>query len=241
MLLPSRVDLVSLIPVTKLSAIFLLVFSAFFAIEAKSWAGSCQQNQWRISRMLITQQPSCSIYSSRMLLVERNFWFGNDGLFFVFVSTTESPSDRESTGARLYYLFPRKAQTPIVDEKANGNVHIQSAYGVEAEIDPNTGKMVRLAGTQFIESDDITTKNNGGFEITKTSGVVVDMGWMKGELPSSKPLRDAKIFDAKGSSCVVQNQELLNYVNGQPSFKFATDNEFRKFLQKDARCKSLKF
>lgn len=170
-------------------------------------------------------------------LIYRDYMFGNEGLLFVFNSYGEGPNST-STGAREFYIFPRKQYPSFQVDEANNQVHVTTASGEVVSFDAATTRVAKMTESSFKESPKISDSNEGGFEILTHNKVVLDCGFTLGNSPSANPKRTCKFTDATNQSCSVKAGEVFKYTSdGDNDLAFQDDAALAQFLSQ--RCKNL--
>jgi len=82
----------------------------------------------------------------------------------------------------------------------------------------------------------IDPADRGGVEFPSYAGLMLDVGFRMGELPSGLPNGDATFRSAYGQLCTVKNNELFSYAGGDRAFKLS-DAELSLWLK--TRCPGL--
>lgn len=174
-------------------------------------------------------------------LIYRSYMFGTDGMFMVFNSFGPG-GPLSDTGARVFYFFPRFSH-PSFQVLPNGVVEVSSASGLPFQFDPKTARVKQIAGSRFLEDNEVKPSNNGGLEILSHPALILDLGFMIGESPKIMPQRQSTFRDGRGNTCVVSNKDLFIYRKNDPSwdypFRYKTDASLKMFL--DKRCPQLTY
>ncbi len=165
-------------------------------------------------------------------LVYRQYLFTTNGLLMVFNSFGSGPESTD-TGAREYYFFPRDHDIQLKVDPTMGLLQLRLINGDMATFDIEAASLDRLDLGQVFVDPEIVQSNQGGVEIKRYSGLLLDSGFKLGSSPSSKPNRESKFTDAGGRTCVVKNSEIFKYPGGETAFKFS-DQELKEFLA--GRC-----
>jgi hypothetical protein len=167
----------------------------------------------------------------------RSYLFDEKGFFMVFNSTGRGP-ESETTGAREFYLFPRKKG---LDYKISGEqIDVLLPSGAVLKYNARTLRWIGAKGGTIQEAEEISHDNQGGVEIRLESGVLLDFGFKLGGAPTGDRDGRAVFVDASGKRCEVKNSEVLKFSSsGESSLRFKTDREVQAFLK--AKCPELKF
>ena len=169
-------------------------------------------------------------------LIYRNYGIFSDGMLLVFNSFGDSEDTAKDTGAREFYFFPR-AQVPALSIDAGGpSVSVRMADGGLLSFDPATAQPNAAERGSVSVAPRLDRGNRGGLEFPSYSGLMLDVGFRMGELPSGRPSAESSFRDANGRLCAVKNSEVFAYANGERSFRF--DDPGLKALLK-TRCPSL--
>jgi len=169
-------------------------------------------------------------------LVYRGFLFNEDGLMMVFNSFGDGP-DSESTGARDFYLFPRRAgQVPPAFRPGQGNtLDVRLAGGRVMTFEGKDVSVRSLEDAEISVDPKVSPGNEGGVEIRILRGLLLDCGFRLGGQPESVASRTSVFRDPKGRSCKVENREIFAYQEGgDVRLRFRTDVALAEFL--DWRC-----
>ncbi|HWU42198.1 MAG TPA: hypothetical protein VN132_02130 [Bdellovibrio sp.] len=189
----------------------------------------------QVQQMVSADKTICyiSIHNFRTKnLVYRDYIFTSDGGLMVFNSFGEGP-DSQSTGAREYYMFPRPNKNPTFTwQDESHTLQVIDATGGSYLFDYESEQLVGMSlGTSKVASD-VSEKNNGGVEISKFKGILLDAGFTKGHAPSQISSGTSVLKDFAGRSCKVRNKDLFKYTaDGDAIFKYSSDEEFKKFLK----------
>ncbi|MBI5203132.1 MAG: hypothetical protein HY925_16195 [Elusimicrobia bacterium] len=155
-------------------------------------------------------------------MVYRDYAFFSDGMLMVFNSYGDGEDTRRFTSAREFYFFPR-ANAPDVDlDPAAPSVVVTMANGDRVTFNTDDAQ--------------IASVGRGGVEFPSYNGLMLDVGFRMGELPSGLPNGDATFRSAYGQTCTVKNKELFTYASGDRALKM-TDAELSLWLK--TRCPGL--
>ena len=164
----------------------------------------------------------------------RNFTFTDEGLIQVF-SNFPGTTNSNSTGARVYYLFPLREEKSI---KAADENHLSVIHpsGVEFRFD-QAGR-VSSSELKMKVSKEINSQNKSGVEIQSYSrGLVVDLGYRMGNTPTLNKNGPVTITDKNLKSCKLINND-INIVNkDKVELRYKTNVALHDFLSK--KCPGL--
>lgn len=169
----------------------------------------------------------------------RDYYFDNHGHFMVFNSYGDGP-DTAMTGARDYFLFPIVEDYPDFSVEENGDVVVKMVSGHRFRISGKDFSIVSITPGSFVEKT-LSPTNRGGVEINLEAGFWFDGGFKKGASPMANRQGISTINSSisPGRSCILANQDFLNYTNGGDySFRFQKD-QLVDFLK--VKCPDLLF
>lgn len=170
-------------------------------------------------------------------LIYRDYLFTTEGLFMVFNSYGKGP-DAETTGARMFHLFPR----PLNKFSYSWNfetkeLEVTHVTGDKFIFDSRKARLKSMTRAQIINADDVNKENAGGVEILNYKGLLLDSGFEMGRAPNSSRNAISTLKDGLGKTCKLKNYELFDYLpGGDVVFKFK-DSNLKTFLKK--RCPNL--
>lgn len=167
-------------------------------------------------------------------LVYRDYLFTNTGELMVFNSYGNGP-DSESTGARVYYFFPR-TKVPHAYIRGAEIVAETATPGLEFVFDSANQNLKSVSLGKVQEELKVHPGNNGGIEIQELSVLWLDSGFKQGSDPTQDMTRNSVFRDHKNNFCTVKNKEIFAMINGSLEFKYS-DLDLKKFLSK--RCSNL--
>lgn len=153
----------------------------------------------------------------------RQFIFSSDGGFLVFNSFGNGPAE-QYTGARKYFFFPQtqnQLQFSVNESKKQFQVILPNQKKVGFKFDQTAPQSFESAKIQI--SGNIEPKNRGGLEFVSYDGVYMDCGFQMGQNPTANPYRFCQFFDAKRTSCRIQNQQLFDYSDNGDVFVRSED------------------
>jgi hypothetical protein len=230
----------------KLVFCFTLVFASavLLAVPATSQAFDCKPDRQVIEQLrfeIMDYRTGVCWYSLSPdwspNLIYRSYLYDQDGYLMIFNSFGNGP-ENASTGAREYMFFPRLRMISATLGKSDVTIHLPN--GADMTYDGKTLSWIGAKGIKLQESPDIRPNNKGGIELLPESGLMVDFGWKLGSAPAGNRKGIATIVDSFGKNCTVRNSDLLSWnSSGDPSFKFASDNDFFTFVR--SSCPGLSF
>lgn len=164
----------------------------------------------------------------------RNIIFTDEGQIQVF-SNFPGTTNSNSTGARVYYLFPFKEKKDIVQVNES-HLSLKHPSGVVFDFDKN-GKMSSL-DLPIKVSKEINSKNKSGIEIQNfPKGLLVDLGYRMGASPVNNKNAIVTITDKRNIKCIFLNNEFNKIIDGEAELIYKTNLELHKFLTK--KCPKL--
>ncbi|MFP5520740.1 MAG: hypothetical protein ACLGGX_12615 [Bdellovibrionia bacterium] len=170
-------------------------------------------------------------------LTYRDFLFDEQGLMMVFASFGEG-DDSQTTGAREFYLFPRKNKIPTGKFLENNDLVVTHPSGTEFLFSSKTGDVTAMSPGQLKVSSFFDPSEKSGVEILKFEGILLDLGFRMGAPPSSLSSGRATFKDTQNNSCVLRNSELFRITSdGDAYFRYPQDAALGKFLK--TRCPDL--
>ena len=168
------------------------LFAIFLTTEA--YSKDCPMNTGKYGNNIQYQDMFCRILVNADKTSpdhSRNVTINDDGMIQVF-SNFPGTTNSNSTGARVYYVFPLKTQKKM---KASSEGFILThPSGVEFDFDKN-GKL-SSSDIKMKVSSEINSKNKSGVEIESFSkGLVVDFARRKGASAMIRGLRMLSDFE----------------------------------------------
>lgn len=161
----------------------------------------------------------------------RQYRFSSRGMFQVFESTYGP--EKTSTGARTYFLFPRKKPLTFGVEET-GELAVSVASGQTVRFSAMSRRIHSFSDVQILEDPQISMKNYGGVELRSfTNLLLLDTGWRVYEPTYWDANLRSLLRDSRGSWCILKNSEIFDY-SAEPMIKFKTDADFAAFLKQ--RC-----
>lgn len=164
----------------------------------------------------------------------RNVTFTDEGQIQVF-SNFPGTTNSNSTGARVYFLFPFKEKKSITEANAQG-LTVKHPSGVMFNFD-KTGR-VSSPDLKMKVSKEINSQNKSGVEIENFSkGLVVDLGYRMGASPINNKNAAVTITDKNNKKCSMLNSDLNKITKDDVELIYKTNEELHKFLAK--KCPKL--
>lgn len=193
---------------------------------------------WRFHRQPETNPDDCFLSALSVNvpgLLYRSYLFTN-GELMVFNSYDDSVDSTSSTGARVFFFFPRN-QTPDIEDVGNV-IYMKSSFaGISLGIDYVKDQVVGFKGITATIDPKVNADNKGGVEVLSSPTLWLDLGFSQGHDPSTETNRTVTFHDINGKTCNVKNSDLFTYYSdGNNSFKYS-DADLKTFLKK--RCPSL--
>lgn len=164
----------------------------------------------------------------------RNVMFTDEGLVQVF-SSFPGTTNSNSTGARIYYLFPYKEQKSITNVSAKG-LSVRHPSGARFNFDKNG--IVSSSDLQMKVSKEINSKNKSGIEIESfPNGILVDLGYRGGASPTNNKNAVVTITDKNKNKCIMVNSDINKINKDEVELIYKTNEELHKFLSR--KCPKL--
>jgi len=164
----------------------------------------------------------------------RNVTFTDEGQIQVF-SNFPGTTNSNSTGARVYFLFPFKEKKSITEANAQ-HLSVKHPSGVIFDFD-KTGRL-SSPDLKMKVSKEINSQNKSGVEIENFSkGLVVDLGYRMGASPINNKNAAVTITDKNNKKCSMLNSDLNKITKDDVELIYKTNEELHKFLAK--KCPKL--
>lgn len=164
----------------------------------------------------------------------RNVTFTDEGQIQVF-SNFPGTTNSNSTGARVYYLFPFKEKKSITEVNSQ-HLSVKHPSGVLFDFD-KTGRL-SSPDLKMKVSKEINSQNKGGVEIENfPKGLVVDLGYRMGASPINNKNAPVTITDKNNKKCAMINSDLSKINKDEVQLIYKTNEELHKFLAK--KCPKL--
>jgi hypothetical protein len=175
----------------------------------------------------------------------RSYSFYSNGLLMIFNNMGPGPQNTD-TSSRSFFIFPRK-KNPAYAFTSSGLL-VGTSSGERVIFDFKNSLIKATPDSLKLKEDPrVNGHNDGGVEVQAHGGVVIDTGYLVGEVAHSVPSAYSKVSDRRGKSCRLRNDLLFTYIYGadpygkqhleEVNFKFETDREFAIYLQQT--CPSL--
>ncbi|MBI4345209.1 MAG: hypothetical protein HY553_00030 [Elusimicrobia bacterium] len=177
-----------------------------------------------------------SIHPMAVGMVYRDYAFFSDGMLMVFNSYGAGEDTRRFTSAREFYFFPRVVAPDVTVDPQTPAVSVLMSNGDTVTFNTQDAQIASIGRGGVTVAQRIDPADRGGVEFPSYNGLLLDVGFRMGELPSGLPNGDAAFRSAYGQTCTVKNREIFNYANGDRAFKFA-DDELSLWLK--TRCPGL--
>lgn len=229
----------------KYLPLLILLFSTSLFAEFKSCKqrageyGNLEEMRYQVGEF---KSGACfiSLGPSNRYPLYRNFTFDSLGELLIFNSLGRGRPSQD-TGARSY-LFPVKTNELAFEvDTENDYLRVKNTDGRIWVFDARSSKIESISKMSFIEDPVVTRTNNGGVELTPTSGTLIDEGWRLGGLPKVKLKRKSIVKDSFGNTCSVLNKKLFKLYYDQggsldgATFIHDTKAKWNKFLDKSCR------
>lgn len=214
-----------------------IFFILFVSLSAALAAEDCPMKTGKYGEGIQYQDMLCRIMISADRIdskSNRSLTFNNEGAIQVF-SNFPGTTNSNSTGARVYYLFPFKTKKTISDADEN-HLTVVHPSGAKFVFDKN-GK-VSSPDLKMRVSQEINSHNNSGIEIESyKNGLVVDLGYKMGGTPALNKNAVVTITDKNNKKCKMINSD-INVVNKDDvKLKFKTNEALHFFLA--SKCPGL--
>lgn len=172
-------------------------------------------------------------------LTYRDFLFDESGLFMIFNSFGNG-AESESTGAREFYFFPRKA-TPLSYQydAATQRLRVAGPHGKVFVFNTEKTILVEVSDANITVDYDVNPNNRGGIEIVQNNGLFLDIGFQRGQSPSQNPQRKITFKDSANRQCQVKNADVFKYTYGGEVNLRYDDVQLGRYLNR--ACPQLKF
>jgi hypothetical protein len=212
-------------------------FILFMSLSTGLWAEECPINTGKYGKGIQYQDMLCRIMISADRTdskSNRSLTFNNEGAIQVF-SNFPGTTNSNSTGARVYYLFPFKTNKSIseVDENHLTVVHTSGAK----LIFDNKGR-VSSPDLKMRVSQEINSQNKSGIEIESfQNGLVVDLGYRMGSTPVLNKNAVVTITDKNKKKCTMVNSDINEINNDNVKLRFKTNQALHSFLSR--KCPGL--
>jgi hypothetical protein len=215
-----------------------VIFSlAILSTSSYLFAKDCPTTSGKYGDGIQYQDAFCRIFVTADKIdstSNRNIIFTNEGLIQVF-SNFPGTTNSNSTGARVYYLFPFRTDKKINAIDAS-HLSVTHPSGVQFEFDKN-GRL-SSPDLKMKVSKEINSKNKSGIEIESyPKGIVIDLGYRMGNTPTLNKNAVVTITDKNQKKCVLANSEINKIDKDNAELIYKTNESLHKFLAK--RCSQL--
>lgn len=163
-------------------------------------------------------------------MIYRSYLLSSTGILMVFNSYGPG-NDSASTGARVFYLFPRN-RIPTLDNFSKNPIVTGASERAIFEFERKSAKLIGLKNGNIKEDIEVSPKNKGGVEILSYNGLLIDVGFAMGKDPSTISKGTSLARDFENRQCKIANTELFDYSTPSANFKFKTDQELKTFMAK---------
>lgn len=188
---------------------------------------------------LPTAQGECLLFVTPDTdqLTYRSFSFSNTGMFQIF-NSYEPGDSQPLSGARTYFLFPRKRLPDFYFSESDHRLTVTLSDQSSMTFSTETARAIDWEHA-FTEETSVNRKNKGGFEITGGKFLILDTGWAFRKPAYTVASGKSEFRDSQGSRCTLPNRDLFVYGQNDPKLRFASDSDLKKFLAE--RCPQLSF
>ena len=156
----------------------------------------------------------------------RNITVNDDGMIQIF-SNFPGTTNSNSTGARVFYLFPNKIQKKMMASPEGFTLTHPS--GVVFEFDKNGN--LSSDEVKMKISKEINSRNKSGVEIESYSkGLVVDLGYRMGATPVTNKNSPVVITDKNNKKCSIINSDLNVITKDKVELIHKNNPALHKFL-----------
>ena len=212
------------------------IFGLIFYFTGLVYAKECPLESGKYGNGIQYQNISCRLFISADKTsadISRNVTVTDSGLIQIF-SNFPGTTNSNSTGARVYFLFPRRVEKTI-EPSANGLL-LTHPSGAVIKFDSN-GKM-SSQDLKIKMSPEINSKNKTGVEIENyPKGLVFDLGYRMGNTPVLNKNAQVIITDKNNKKCQLINSDIHVIKKDEAILIHKTDKDMYLFLSK--RCPQL--
>jgi hypothetical protein len=214
--------------------LFIALITTTFSITVQ--AKSCPENSGKYGDGIQYQDMFCRFFilaDKKNADTSRNVTVTDEGLIQVF-SNFPGTTNSNSTGARVYYLFPiRTDKSLVANEKSLSMTHPSGAV-------INFDKSGKLSSSDLNlkVSSEINSSNKSGVEILSyPKGLVFDLGYRMGNTPTLNPNANVTITDKNLKKCSLINSDINKIKKDNVELKYKTNLSLHQFLVK--KCPAL--
>lgn len=212
---------------TSFSFLFLVLSSAVFA-------KNCPEKTGKYGDEIMFQDLFCQIKVSTDKNSRRDISITDSGqiqIFSNFAGTTNS----NSTGARVYYLFPIRGDKKIISND-DSQLDVIHPSNVHFKFDRN-GKL-SSPDLKMKVSADVNSTNKSGVEIENyPNGIIIDIGYRKGSSPITNKAAVVTVTDKNNKKCSFPNSEFHRMKDGEAELVYKSNESLHKFLSQ--KCSNL--
>lgn len=213
------------------------LFFTLITLNSSLMAADCPISSGKYGEGAGYQNIACRIFikdSSRDSDKSRNFTFTDEGQIQVF-SNFPGTTNSNSTGARIFYLFPLRTKKNIaaIDESHLSLVHPSGAViNFDKTGKPGSKDLVIKVASE------VNSQNKSGVEIESyPQGLVVDLGYRMGNTPVLNKNATVTITDKNKKKCVMVNSEFNKVGKDKAELIYKTNEALHKFLS--SKCPQL--
>ena len=211
----------------------LFFYSSFIVMGINlCYAKDCPTNFGKYGDNRSFQDVSCRLMvsSDRMdSTTYRNITFNNDGLIQVF-SNFPGTTNSNSTGARVFYLFPKRAQHFQYSASSDG---LSFTHPSGAIFQFNKSGRITSKDMKVAVANDVNSKNNSGIEMSHySSGIIIDIGYKMGNSPTLNKNGVVIISDKNNKKCTLKNTDIHKIKGSDFELIYKTNRDLHTFLAK---------
>ena len=209
----------------------------FIATTSTAFAQNCPEQIGKYGNGIQYQDMFCRIMvgaDRKDSQSYRNLTFTDSGAIQVF-SNFPGTTNSNSTGARVFYLFPKRTKKAISSSEESG-MSLTHSSGATFKFDKN-GR-VSSPDMAIKVANDINSQNKSGIEIESYSkGIVIDIGYRMGSTPLTKKDGVVTVTDKNKKKCTMINSDLHRFVGGEAELIYKNNDALHGFLSK--KCPGL--
>jgi hypothetical protein len=209
-----------------------LIISLAYFFNSNVFAKDCPTNFGKYGDGRSYQDVSCRLMVSsdrKDSSTYRNITFNNDGLIQVF-SNFPGTTNSNSTGARVFYLFPKRSDHFMYSASSDG-LSFTHPSGASFVFD-KSGRM-NSKDLKMTVASEINSKNNSGIEMSKySSGIIIDIGYKMGNSPTLNKNGAIYVTDKNGKKCSLKNTDIHRIKGSEVELIYKTNKDLHTFLSK---------
>lgn len=210
----------------------LFVSLPFLLCSNQIFSKDCPTSFGKYGNGLQYQDVSCRLMVSSDRIdssTYRNITFNDDGLIQIF-SNFPGTTNSNSTGARVFYLFPKRSTKSTYKATSEGLTFAHPS-GADFFFD-KAGKMSSKSVKMTVASN-INSKNNSGIEISNyPQGIVIDIGYKMGNSPTLNKNGVVTITDKNFKKCSIKNTDFHKITGSDVQLIYKTNKDLHSFLSK---------